>query len=393
MEETLAALGSRVFLMNNVHDDAPTIFHSRWAMSFLRGPLSRLQIQELMDERKQAKLPEPVSKPEKLSTKEQRKTDTRPIVPNDVEERFWIPSERPQGEGRLTYRPGLLVQASCHYVRVSADVDDWIDRSLLYLPKGRLPTKLWSSSVEIDQDNLDLAFDPEDGYGYADIPASMLDDKQMRRWEKDARDHLYRHVPITVYECEELDVFSRPGQDELDARIAWKQLAREVRDREKEKLRAKYAAKLKSLEDKIRSTQQRLEREKAQYDKEKWNTVLNFGQTVLSAILGNKVSSRGATTGRSLGRAAQQRTDVTHANEKLEDLMAERFDLQSESETALAELQSQFGVENLTLEPLEIPCRKGDLKVHYIGIVWVPFHLDASGFATPLVQLRASGNQ
>ena len=30
MEETLAALGSRVFLMNNVHDDGPTVFQTRW---------------------------------------------------------------------------------------------------------------------------------------------------------------------------------------------------------------------------------------------------------------------------------------------------------------------------------------------------------------------------
>ncbi|MCA9195081.1 MAG: ATP-binding protein, partial [Planctomycetales bacterium] len=41
MEQTLAALGNRVFLMNNVHDDFPTIFQSRWALSYLRGPLSR----------------------------------------------------------------------------------------------------------------------------------------------------------------------------------------------------------------------------------------------------------------------------------------------------------------------------------------------------------------
>ena len=49
MEATLAALGSRVFLMNNVHDDAPRVFHTRWAMSYLSGPLSRGQIERLMD--------------------------------------------------------------------------------------------------------------------------------------------------------------------------------------------------------------------------------------------------------------------------------------------------------------------------------------------------------
>ena len=54
MEQTLAALGNRVFLMNNVHDDGPTVFQSRWALSFLRGPLSRQDIQKLMSSRKAA---------------------------------------------------------------------------------------------------------------------------------------------------------------------------------------------------------------------------------------------------------------------------------------------------------------------------------------------------
>ena len=49
MEATLAALGNRVFLMNNVHDDEPVVFQTRWAMSYLRGPLTRDQIKVLMD--------------------------------------------------------------------------------------------------------------------------------------------------------------------------------------------------------------------------------------------------------------------------------------------------------------------------------------------------------
>ena len=49
MEETIAGLGNRIFLMNNVHDDGPVVFETRWAMSYLRGPLTRAQIKTLMD--------------------------------------------------------------------------------------------------------------------------------------------------------------------------------------------------------------------------------------------------------------------------------------------------------------------------------------------------------
>ena len=62
METTLAGLGNRVFLMHNVHEDAPVTFHSPWAMSYLRGPLTRDQIKTLMANRK-AVLPAPEETP------------------------------------------------------------------------------------------------------------------------------------------------------------------------------------------------------------------------------------------------------------------------------------------------------------------------------------------
>ncbi len=54
IDETLSSLSNRVFLMNNVHQDQPTVFQSRWALSYLRGPLNREQIQTLMAPRKAA---------------------------------------------------------------------------------------------------------------------------------------------------------------------------------------------------------------------------------------------------------------------------------------------------------------------------------------------------
>ena len=49
MERILSGLGSRVFLMHNVHDDRPEIFQTRWTLSYLRGPLTRAQIKSLKE--------------------------------------------------------------------------------------------------------------------------------------------------------------------------------------------------------------------------------------------------------------------------------------------------------------------------------------------------------
>ena len=49
IEKIISNLDSRVFLLNNTHEDAPELFHTRWVLSYLRGPLTRDQIKTLME--------------------------------------------------------------------------------------------------------------------------------------------------------------------------------------------------------------------------------------------------------------------------------------------------------------------------------------------------------
>ena len=50
----LSSLGNRVFLMNNVHENGPVLLESRWALSYLCGPLTRVQVKQLMDAKRGA---------------------------------------------------------------------------------------------------------------------------------------------------------------------------------------------------------------------------------------------------------------------------------------------------------------------------------------------------
>ncbi len=47
LNHLISGLSSRVFLLHNVHEGTPLVFQTRWAMSYLRGPLTRQQIQQL----------------------------------------------------------------------------------------------------------------------------------------------------------------------------------------------------------------------------------------------------------------------------------------------------------------------------------------------------------
>ena len=52
LDKTITSLDSRVFLLHDINLKTPVIFQTRWAMSYLRGPLTRQQIKTLMAPRK-----------------------------------------------------------------------------------------------------------------------------------------------------------------------------------------------------------------------------------------------------------------------------------------------------------------------------------------------------
>ncbi len=123
MDRMLSGLGHRVFLMNNVHEDAPVLFETRWTLSYLRGPLTRTQIETLMAPRKEetaawvvpAGTAAPVSGPLRESAPEPAPGAGRPLVPTEIPERFLA-----SRAGASAYRPALLGTCKLHYLDAKA---------------------------------------------------------------------------------------------------------------------------------------------------------------------------------------------------------------------------------------------------------------------------------
>ncbi|SMP72356.1 hypothetical protein SAMN06265222_11565 [Neorhodopirellula lusitana] len=386
MERLLASLGSRVFLMNNVHDDGPTVFQTRWAMSFLAGPLARHQISELMAERKAA-IEKNASK-NKESVAKSAATPTRPVMPQGIDEAFLAPSRFVRGEGKRVYRAAMYAEGTMHFVRSSADVDTWVDISRLMRCGKKVPSDTWESSEALDPDAEQLS-KPEDGFAFTKLPDALRSASKVKALQKQFKDYLYRHHPMELYKSVALKEYAPPNLNETEARLHFQQAAREERDTQTEKLRLKYLKKMKSLEGKIRTAEDRVAREEGQYDSAKMSTMLSFGASLLGAFLGNKVASRTnvskmSTAARGASRAAQQRGDVKRAEEAVEQLRLDMDDLNARLEAEIEDLSSEFNIENLELEITVIPCRKGDLKISDPLVLWTPWLIDEHGEATPL---------
>jgi len=386
MEATLAGLGSRVFLMNNVHDDAPVVFQTRWALSYLRGPLSRGQIESLMAEKKQARLETGIAASQSVTTAETPRQ--RPSVPPGINEVFVAPRRQPSGTERLIYRPAVMGLARVHFSKSSADVDVWETVALMSLVGDDVPDDIWAVADPIKYDDLDFDTEPDAAASFGELPSAWSRPKQYTAWKTALKNHLYRNHSLTFYECEILKLKSQAGESEGEFRIRLKQAASEQRDLEIQKLRRKYAPKLKSLEERIRKAEQQVEVQKSQVTQQAWSTAVSIGSGVLGALFGRKLTSatnvgRAATSMRSASKIARERGDVGRAEDTVESLQEQLVALEEEFTRESEQLRERFTDEALELKEVPIAPRKSDLTVDRVALVWTPWILDAVGMAQP----------
>ena len=386
MEQTLAGLGSRVFLMNNVHEDQPVVFHTRWVLSYLRGPLSRAQIKILMDERR-AKLGTTATAGPKSVAATADPSTARPVLPPGIEERFL----ECRAGGDVVYRPALYGSARVHYIQSrSADgIDEWREISLLQPIGDEVAAAVWEDSDVLDQDDLPaFETDPEDGATYADLASELTQPKKYSTFQSQLKEHIYRKHTMTVWKCKRLKEQSHAGETESDFRVRLKHSAREMRDLQVEKLRKKYASKIASAEERVRKAEQRVEREKEQASSARMSSMISIGSSVLGALFGRKLASatnvrRAGTAARSLTRGSKDKADVAHAEETLEEYSRRLEDLSVELDDEIREIEDELDIDNLELDEDEIRPRKSDLSISEVMLVWAPWMVDKNGIAEP----------
>ncbi|QEG40304.1 AAA-like domain protein [Roseimaritima ulvae] len=382
MEQLLAALGKRVFLMNNVHDQGPSVFQTRWAMSYLAGPLARDQINTLMADRKAAAGAHSAAEPESgVSTNNLE--PSRPLVPAGIEERFIVPTLAIKQDTKLVYRPALLGLGTMHFIRVSADLDRWVDGQRLLRCGSGVPEDLWEHSETVSGD-IEFEDQADEAFAFYPLPDDMCNAANYKTWTKQLKDYFYRHHAMTLYKSPLLSEYAPPGTSEGEARISLRQAAHEARDRETEKLRSRYAKKLAAVEKRIRTAEARVSREKDQFKQASVSSGISFVSTLFNAFMGNKISRRTSTTVRGATRAAQQHGDIARAEKALAELHADYADLDNELRTEIEALGEKFDVQNLELDTTVVAPRKSDLKTQTVELVWTPWQIDSHGMAERL---------
>jgi len=221
MERILAGLGKRVFLLNNVHENEPVTFQTRWTLSYLRGPMTREQIKSLTAAGaavNPAAAAAETSLPEKASVTFSASAvrETQPPILSPGLNAYYLPAEEP-GSG-LEYYPAVLAGLDIHYTSAKHQID--LSRRLAYaapLAEGPVPLD-WDQAVAVMLDPSELKSKPDVGASFADLPAEAKKQKAYDAWRKD----LVRWFARTARcGCCDAHVWARPLVRRNPGPISW----------------------------------------------------------------------------------------------------------------------------------------------------------------------------
>ena len=392
MEQVLAGLGSRIFLMNNVHEDEPVVFETRWCLSYLSGPLTRTQIKTLMDpvrrETSGVKRETPESTSSIPNAPRMTPHASRPILPPDVPQ-YFVPLRgfKPEGS-ELVYAPMLLGSSQVRFSDTKSGIDTTQEVTVLAPITDGAVAVDWDHAVRADLAIPDLEQAPANEAQFLALPASAGKGKSYADWNKDFGGWLFRTQNIQLLKSPSTREVSKPDESERDFRVRLQQSGREQRDKAAEALRRKYAPKIAALQDRIRRAELMKERQQAEARSSQVQASISVGASILGAFMGRKTISatnigRATSAIRSAGRVMKESKDVSQAEENVaalqQQLAALEGQFRSESEvltTATDPLRE--GLETISIKPT-----KANIAVKLVTLAWMPYWRDTKSISTP----------
>lgn len=410
-DEIITRLRTRLFLLHNVHDEGPKIFHTRWAMSYLRGPLTRPQLQQLQPKPATGA---PTAPPPEQTTPAPRTVatpaaapsqtpasdapagyqPTRPPVPPDVMQGF-VPVARAVEEARallmgrldatatvgdawLVYEPVLLGAGEVHFVNTRYEMDESESLVLALAADEEMRTPDWSDAERLALSSYDIATEPEtppnaQGPFFAPVPAWATDAKTFKRAQKTLANWLYRSRRRTLLRHPRLKLVQRPDEDERAFRIRVQQAAREARDAEIDALQKKYEKQFERLEKRLRREEQELAEDEAEYEARKREEMIGLGETVLGLFLGRRRSSGFSSAARKRRMTAKAKEDIEESRQEIAALQAELAELEQELQEAVAEITARWETVLDEIDTVEVKPRRTDVQVEQVMLGWLPF--------------------
>ncbi len=403
--DTISGLGKREFMLRRAGKDQPEVFTTRWAMSYLRGPMTRDQIDTMMAPTKAAgaptpavtavapvgtapapaapaaaAAPTPAAAPELADDESAIMPDVadgRPVRFVDVAAP-WLSDVGGDDRGER-YEAAVVARVALRYDETKADLVHDDEYEAVLFPLGEQIDA--SQIVQVDYDDRDLRVNAPDKVVYRLTDAKVANKTFWTQVERDIKDQLTRTLNLELPANTGLKLYGRPDEDAETFEARCLKVADDQADAEIAKLRDKYETKAKSLRDKIEASEDRIEELEEQTKGKRNSELLSTAGSVLGGLLGGR-KSKGGLLGGLLGKAgtAAGRRGTTNASaqrlesaeNKMGRLVEQVEDLEIELEEEATEIDAKWMELAKDITTLNVGLEKTDVKVTQLVCAWIP---------------------
>jgi len=378
LDEQISGLSKRSFLLHNTHDDEPRLFTTRWAMSYLRGPLTTNQITLLTGDRPGTPTPPVVagdvtesapSSTDSLSRAADDEAsvaimppvaDGTPVFHLDPAATWASVVDAAAVPGR--YEAAVAVRISARYDDTRAGVDQTVEWEAVLASVSDDP----AAAIEVDHDPRDFSEEPIAPVPYA-LPSVRIGSKAF--WKSLAtgfKDRLYREGKITVFRNRDLKIYSRVGETREDFAGRCAAAADDLADGAAAKLARQYEKKLRRIQTAI--DKYGAQAEAAQRDAGGEDIGMMAG--AVFDLLSGRSRSRSMSSAMKSHRAVERR--IESASRKVEEKVAEYGSVQDEFQIEVSNLVEEWDAKANTIEEVTVGLEKNDITISDLALVWVP---------------------
>ena len=350
----LGSLKPRQFLLHNVHTARHIVVQSRFAMSYLRGPLTKAQIAQLMAPRKQefehiTHEAMPTSGPSRYL----------PAFPDGLPVQF---APVPPGTAVDSYMFG---EADVAYEdkTTSAFIQQHL---LLSIPASQWPAVDWSMAEQLPE-NVTWSDKAPDGVLFQDVPADLQKPASWKVITARFKDTL-KVRPLTLLTSKVYKVAQQDSETEAEFMARLGVLSAPDITGAVNGVQEKLAEKQRKLQDDLTETQQRLNIAQMQARSSGTTEGVQAVETVIGFLMKRRRSV--SAIARSHGIAQRQREQANDLQQKVSDLQQQLTMLDAQTQGAVTAEDQSARAKYLAVDKKLLRPKAGNIVVKRVGVVF-----------------------
>ncbi|NOY55460.1 MAG: DUF853 family protein [Actinobacteria bacterium] len=373
-DDLIGDLEERQFVLHSTQEQQPTLFGTRWAMSYLRGPLTKEDLMKLTEDAPERLVAE-MSAPEPNALDDDE-TTLVPQVPDSVPT-YYLDPAAPWASvvgaipGGTRFEAAVVARVNLLYDDARAGVDHREVWETVLHPVGD-PVDL-DGGRAVDYDDRDFRPDAPEGATYTLPDAPIGTATFFRKLGTDLRTWLVANQHVEVFKNPVLKLYARIGESRDDFERRCEAAAVDGADIDIAKLKDRYKVKIDRVRDQLATADRRIRELEADTQALREQELIAGAGELLSVFLGGKRGSRslsGVASRRS--QTVRKKERLRSAQERYSDKAAALDDLEAELAEDVTEIMDRWNAAATSIETLTIGLEKTDVAVDEIALVWIP---------------------